>query len=90
MIEEDSAFANEENDLPREANEMLITDNAELEEELANAERLIAHLEAELARRTNFWRAAETELTEKITENDDLHELRAAKSGAASNKQTSS
>ncbi|KAL7759178.1 hypothetical protein ACKLNR_011605 [Fusarium oxysporum f. sp. zingiberi] len=81
MIEEDNVFVNEGNGLLREANEMLITDNAD---------RRIGRREAELARRTNFWRAAETQLTEMITENDDLHELRAAESGAASNEQTSS
>jgi chromosome segregation ATPase len=72
MIEEDNAFVNNENDQLREANDTMVTDIGELREQLDVAERRVQFLEAELARVTAFWRAAEEELTSKIAENEKL------------------
>ncbi|KAH7232342.1 uncharacterized protein BKA55DRAFT_695761 [Fusarium redolens] len=72
MIEEDNAFVNNENDQLREANDTLITDIGELREQLDVAERRVEFLQAELARLTALWRAAEEKLANKIVENAEL------------------
>ncbi|KAF4949953.1 hypothetical protein FGADI_8554 [Fusarium gaditjirri] len=74
MLEGENKYVNDENDALRESNGQLALENEELKKQIALAETRLEHI-------TNFWRAAESELTSQIGVNESLNkQLEAAKS----------
>ncbi|KAF4450633.1 hypothetical protein F53441_6294 [Fusarium austroafricanum] len=74
----------------REENGDLITENEELRKKLAREESRRKHAEANLARATDFWRAAEEELTEKMEEIEELKRIQGDAFTSANNNNISS
>ncbi|KAF4415051.1 hypothetical protein F53441_14671 [Fusarium austroafricanum] len=72
MIEDDNEYVNQENDKLREENDDLLSENEELRKKLALEEDRRKRAEASRDRATEFWRAAEEELTEKMEEIEEL------------------